>query len=101
MNFKLTTGKNFKASQSLEDLLDKKLAKLDRFFVGKTENIERNKNILASIIEMSKKLDMHVVAEGVETEAQFLSLSGMDCDLFQGFFFSKAIPPEEFERNYL
>ena len=37
MNFKLTTGKNFKASQSLEDLLDKKLAKLDRFFVAKTD----------------------------------------------------------------
>lgn len=47
MNFKLTTGKNFKATQSIEDLLDKKLAKLDRFFVAKTDAdvlMDLNKN---------------------------------------------------------
>ena len=37
MNFKLITGKNFTATQAMEELLDKKLAKLDRFFVAKTD----------------------------------------------------------------
>ena len=37
MNFKLTTAKNFEATPAMEDLLDKKLAKLDRFFVAKTD----------------------------------------------------------------
>ncbi len=37
MNFKLTTGKNFEASPAMEELLAKKLAKLDRFFTTKTE----------------------------------------------------------------
>ncbi|MBQ4424710.1 MAG: ribosome-associated translation inhibitor RaiA [Lachnospiraceae bacterium] len=37
MNFKLTTGKNFTATQAMEELLGKKLAKLDRFFVAQTD----------------------------------------------------------------
>ena len=37
MNFKLTTGKNFEASPAMEELLAKKLAKLDRFFVSNTD----------------------------------------------------------------
>ena len=37
MNFKLTTGKNFEATPAMEELLEKKLAKLDRFFVSNTD----------------------------------------------------------------
>ena len=49
---------------------------------------------------MAKKLNMQVVAEGVETESQFLSLAGLGCEYFQGYYFSVAIPPEEFESRY-
>lgn len=75
--------------------------KLDKNFVGKTENRDRNMSILTNIIEMSKTLEMKVVAEGVETQAQFRTLSEMGCDMFQGFYFSKPIPPNEFESKYL
>ncbi len=75
--------------------------KLDKNFVGKTENRERNMSIMSNIVEMSKTLDMKVIAEGVETEMQFQTLLGIGCDMFQGFYFSRPIPPEEFEKKYL
>ena len=92
-------GSGYSSLNMLHDIKADVL-KLDRLFVGKTDNIERNQHIMASIIEMSKKLDMQVIAEGVETEALFDYLSGINCDLFQGFFFSKPIPLEEFERTF-
>ena len=55
---------------------------------------------ILSYIIINKKLDMQVIAEGVETEAQFENLSGINCDLFQGFLFSQPIPLEEFEQLY-
>ncbi|NCC36579.1 MAG: EAL domain-containing protein, partial [Chloroflexia bacterium] len=41
-------------------------------------------------------LSMQVVAEGVETTTQYEFLHDMDCDFFQGYLFSKPIPPEQF-----
>ena len=75
--------------------------KLDKSFVGKKENRDRNTSILTNIIGMSKTLGMRVIAEGVETEEQFQALSQMGCDMFQGFYFSKPIPVDDFEAKYL
>ena len=80
--------------------------KIDKDFVQTTESAEftenrqRNRRILASIIEMSAKLGMAVIAEGVETEAQFQFLSAANCNLFQGFYFSKPVPVSTFEREF-
>jgi EAL domain-containing protein (putative c-di-GMP-specific phosphodiesterase class I) len=41
---------------------------------------------------LAHKLDMHVVAEGVETAEQHRTLAACDCDLFQGFLFSRPLP---------
>ncbi len=65
-----------------------------------TEDRSRNRAILSSIIDMSTKLGMSVIVEGVETEEQFRFLSSINCNLFQGFYFSKAVPVEEFEQMY-
>ena len=43
-------------------------------------------------------LGLSVVAEGVESEAQLAALRGFGVQAFQGFYFSQALPPEEFER---
>ena len=77
------------------------ILKIDKNFLDNTENRTRNRNILVSIIEMAKKLNMCVIAEGVEKESQFRALSDMGCDMFQGFYFSKPIPMDEFEERFL
>jgi len=71
--------------------------KIDRSFIG---NLMRGSSELAlseAIIVMAHKLGLEVIAEGVETEAQRDLLTAIGCDYMQGFLFSKALPPEEFE----
>ena len=92
-------GSGYSSLNMLHDIKADVL-KLDRFFVSETENIDRNISILTSVVDMSRKLGMQVVAEGVETEKQFLNLLDIGCDLFQGYFFSAAVPLEEFEKHY-
>jgi hypothetical protein len=50
------------------------------------------------IIDIADYLHVPVVAEGVETEEQYLTLKAMGCDYVQGYFFSKPVPPQAFDR---
>ena len=52
-------------------------------------------------MHLAKRLGYNVICEGIETEEQVQLLRSLDCDGAQGFWFSKAIPAEEFERRYL
>ena len=52
-------------------------------------------------MHLVKRLGYKVICEGIETEEQVQLLRSLDCDGAQGFWFSKAIPAEEFERRYL
>jgi EAL domain-containing protein (putative c-di-GMP-specific phosphodiesterase class I) len=54
--------------------------------------------LVRAIISLAHSLHLSVIAEGVETEAQRDFLRDNACDEMQGFFFSKALPPEECER---
>ena len=74
--------------------------KIDKAFLDELETVEKSRNILESIVDMSKKLNMIVIAEGVETKMQVDYLKGIGCDLFQGFFFSKPIPVKDFTEKY-
>ncbi|MGB2741427.1 MAG: EAL domain-containing protein [Cognaticolwellia sp.] len=66
--------------------------KIDRSFVfGMLEN-NADFQIIMSTIAMVKNLGLVVIAEGVETKAQLRSLTDHDCDLIQGYYFSKPIP---------
>ena len=62
---------------------------------------EKTREILKGIISMAKNLGMQVVSEGVETKEQFEMMRNLGCDLYQGYYFSKPIPVEEFEEKYL
>ena len=69
--------------------------KIDKSFIsGMLEN-HSDYQIIMSTIAMVKNLGLIVVAEGVETSAQLRSLSENDCDIIQGYYFSKPVPEAE------
>ena len=75
------------------------ILKLDRiFFVN--EATKRSNDVVQSVIELAKKLDMETVAEGIETIPQVESLQKMQCDIIQGYVFAKPMPISEFEEKY-
>jgi diguanylate cyclase (GGDEF)-like protein len=67
--------------------------KVDRSFVRELPVNAEDRAITDAIIAMGKSLKMTIVAEGVETQGQIEFLRSHDCDEFQGFYFSKAVPP--------
>lgn len=77
------------------------ILKIDMAFLQETENQERSVQILHSIVKLSKRLNMPVISEGVETQEQLDLLTEIGADLYQGFFFSRPIPVTEFEEKYL
>ena len=71
--------------------------KIDQSFVLDLEVNSNNLALCEAIIVMAHKLGLKVIAEGVETDNQRDLLAAAGCDFGQGFLFSKAIPPQEFE----
>lgn len=74
--------------------------KVDMVFLRGTVAGDRGRKIIKSVNDLAKTLDMTTVVEGVETKEQLEDLIAMGCDVFQGMYFSKAIPVEEFEELY-
>lgn len=70
--------------------------KIDRAFVSNILHGKKDETLIETIITLSKKLDYKIVAEGVETEGQLNKLRSYDCDLIQGYYFSKPLPSDEF-----
>ena len=67
--------------------------KVDRSFVSRIQDEpDGNRNIVEAIISLAHRLNMIVVAEGVETPEQYGILLEMNCQLGQGFLFSKPLP---------
>lgn len=73
--------------------------KLDMAFMRNLDNEnERNNIIVESIVELSKKLNIPVVVEGVESEKQVNFLKSIGAEVIQGYYFSKPIPADEYEK---
>ncbi|QIA63714.1 EAL domain-containing protein [Vibrio astriarenae] len=72
--------------------------KIDRFFINKMLTSDSHMATVEFVVALAKKLNLTVVAEGVETKQQALALQQIGCDLLQGFFFSKPIPSEQLEQ---
>jgi diguanylate cyclase (GGDEF)-like protein len=68
--------------------------KIDQAFVHEIEGSASDRAIVAAVIAMAHGLNLRVVAEGVETEAQLEFLRNHGCEEVQGFLFSKPVPPE-------
>ncbi|MGX9756155.1 putative bifunctional diguanylate cyclase/phosphodiesterase [Clostridioides difficile] len=75
--------------------------KLDKSLLKETFNREKVYSIIQCIIEMSHRIDMSVVCEGIETKKDLEFLKTIKCDVGQGFYFSKPIEEKEFFNKYV
>ena len=73
------------------------MLKIDQTFIRDVTKDKNDDAIVKTIIDMARKLGLEVIAEGVETKEQLDFLLANDCHLFQGYFFSKPVPIEEFK----
>ncbi len=72
--------------------------KIDRAFIKDITADGRNGEIAKAIIAMSKSLNLHIIAEGIETAGQYDYLRQHGADEIQGFYFSKPLPVAEFNK---
>ena len=72
--------------------------KLDMQFIRDAFREGRDTRLIEVIIEIAEYLGVPVIAEGVETEEQLLTLKAIGCQLVQGYYFSKPVPAQDFER---
>ena len=70
---------------------------MDMKFIRNMEKDEKSMKLVELVLDIAKFLKVPVVAEGVETQSQLDKLKERGCDIIQGYFFSKPVPPEEFE----
>lgn len=69
--------------------------KIDRSFIQHICSLDDKQAIVDAIIQMAHRLQMKVVAEGVETGPQAALLKSMGCDFIQGYYYSKPLPMDE------
>ena len=83
------------SSLSYLKLLPIHTLKLDRTFVRDLESNKDDAAICAATLALAHNLGLKVIAEGVETAAQQNYLTSLNCEILQGFYFSKPLPVEQ------
>lgn len=74
------------------------IVKIDKEFISNAFYEAVDKKIVKTIINLNHELNLNVVAEGIETKEQLNFLKENECNVGQGFLFSKAVPAEDFEK---
>ena len=72
--------------------------KIDMMFLSATDDELKALTIVKNILNLTSSLNMFSLTEGVETKKQFKMLNELGCNLFQGYYFAKPMPLEEFEQ---
>lgn len=95
-------GSGYSSLNTLKDM-DVDVIKIDMGFLSSTapNRLERSMSILNTIIALTKTLGLSVITEGVETKEQVSRLTQMGCGIYQGYYFSKPIPVDQFEDIYM
>ena len=91
-------GTGFSSLVSLRDISFDTL-KIDRSFVNVQVLDDKNTTILKAVIAMAKQLNVTVIAEGVETEAQLKILAKHACDEIQGYLLSRPLSMEQLQKT--
>jgi len=77
------------------------IIKLDKTFIDLIAEDEKDRILIKHIIDISHNFGYVVVAEGVEQKEQVDILNSMNCDIFQGYYFSKPMDDKMFEAEFL
>ncbi len=72
--------------------------KMDKAFIRNIQPGNKEMKLVELVLDIAKNLGVPVVAEGVETEEELNMLKDAGCDIIQGYYFSKPIPPSEMEK---
>jgi diguanylate cyclase (GGDEF)-like protein/PAS domain S-box-containing protein len=70
--------------------------KIDQSFIRSLTRVPPETSIVTAIINMARSLNLLVLAEGVETQAQLAFLQASECDEAQGYYFSRPVSPQQF-----
>ena len=89
-------GVGYSSFRVLKELTMDEL-KLDRVFLAKGVDAQRDEKIISTIVSLANDIGMTVVLEGVETKEMFDRVSRMGISVVQGYYYAKAIPLEEFK----
>lgn len=81
--------------------VDADAIKLDREFVNELETKPKSRIVLDAIIDICKRLEINLIAEGIEQPFQLDYLKERGCNTFQGYLFDKPMPARDFEEKYL
>ena len=72
--------------------------KMDKAFIRNIKPGNKEMALVTLVLKIAQTLGVPVIAEGVETEDEYKLLKAAGCDVIQGYYFSKPLPPEEFEK---
>jgi diguanylate cyclase (GGDEF)-like protein len=75
--------------------------KIDRSFISSLGENPRSSAMVRSIVDLGRNLDINVVAKGIESQESWDALDHLGCDMGQGFFICRPIPPSEFAARNL
>ncbi len=93
-------GTGYSSLSQISSLSVDKL-KIDKSFVSPIDGHRENAIIATTVLNLGKNLNMQIIAEGVETQAQVDFFTENDCDEMQGYFIAKPMPWEAFRKLYI
>ena len=88
------------SSLSLLSQLDIDGLKIDKSFVDKIQQDDKAFTLCSAIIALAQRLGLAVVAEGIESEEQLLTLAQLGCDRGQGYLLGKPVPVTDFFKDW-
>ena len=77
------------------------IVKIDRMYIDGTPDSREDTAIVEAIAGLTRGLRLRLLAEGVENDRQLQMLKGLGCQLAQGYYWSKALPADQYEQFYL
>ena len=93
-------GSGYSSLNLLKDM-PADVLKLDKEFLSSAAGSEREFSIISSVIDMSKKINLMTIAEGVETKEQAETLRRMGCDIAQGYYYARPISAKAYKELLL